>query len=73
MLPPRIQRIVRFVLVLEFLLIVCTGKTLERSFSKEGFVPGCEFAGVVQEIGGNVKKVKKGDRVRLPLDSSGQY
>ena len=40
-----------------------TGKTLEFGFSAEGFVPGCDYAGVVQEIGSSVKKVKKGDRV----------
>jgi len=38
-------------------------KSLAFGFSAEGFVPGCDYAGVVQEVGTSVKKVKKGDRV----------
>jgi hypothetical protein len=42
---------------------------LAFGFSAEGFVPGCDYAGVVQEVGTSVKKVKKGDRVRSPPPS----
>jgi len=38
-------------------------KMLEYGFADEGFVPGCDYAGVVQEAGTNVTKVKKGDKV----------
>ena len=39
------------------------GKTIEFSFSNEGFVPGNDYAGIIEEVGSSVTKVKKGDRV----------
>jgi hypothetical protein len=67
----RIQPIVREMLssigIFKLLLIVSTGKTVEWSFSNEGFIPGCDYAGVVEEVGSNVTKVKKEDRVWHPL------
>jgi NADPH:quinone reductase-like Zn-dependent oxidoreductase len=44
-------------------LINLTGKLVELGFLDEGFVPGCDYAGIVDEIGNSVKGVKKGDRV----------
>jgi NADPH:quinone reductase-like Zn-dependent oxidoreductase len=43
---------------------------LAFGFSAEGFVPGCDFAGVVEEAGSSVKKVKKGDRVRPDMNTT---
>jgi NADPH:quinone reductase-like Zn-dependent oxidoreductase len=45
------------------LLIGFIGKTIEFGFSNEGFVPGNDYAGVIEEVGSSVTKVKKGDRV----------
>ena len=53
----------------DFSIAVWTGKTLAYGFSNEGFVPDNDYAGIVEEVGSNVKKVKKGDRVRRTTSS----
>lgn len=40
-----------------------SGKTIAGGFSSEGYIPGCELAGVVEEVGSEVTNVNKGDRV----------
>ncbi|KAJ7158252.1 chaperonin 10-like protein [Mycena crocata] len=38
-------------------------KSLEHGFSDVGFVLGSDYAGVVEEVGAEIVKVKKGDRI----------